>query len=154
MLKPERIKSGRDVKGNKQSLCRYVGDKRKTWENVDSLWKEMGNLVTWDMEKAEVLSHVSDSAFMASCSSHTAQAAGGKGREWENKEPPTGGEDWGQEGLRDLKVHKSMGPDKMHPRVHRDCWRKWLSHCPSDLRNCGIPETFPLMPKGETIPLF
>ncbi|KFO11006.1 hypothetical protein N312_06302, partial [Balearica regulorum gibbericeps] len=41
----------------------------------------------------------------------------GKGRDWENEEPPTVGEDQVQEYLRNLKVHKSMGPDKIHPRV-------------------------------------
>lgn len=40
---------------------------------MDPLWKERGKPVPWDVEKAEVPSHVSDSAFMASCSSHTAQ---------------------------------------------------------------------------------
>jgi len=41
----------------------------------------------------------------------------GKGRDWENEEPPTVGEDWVQVHLRNLKVHKSMGPGEMHPRV-------------------------------------
>ena len=45
----------RDIKGNKKSFYRYVGDKRKTRENVGPLCKEMGDLVTLDMEKAEVL---------------------------------------------------------------------------------------------------
>ena len=45
----------RDVKGNKKSFYRYVGDKRKTRENVGPLRKGTGDLVTWDMEKAEVL---------------------------------------------------------------------------------------------------
>lgn len=103
----------------------------------------MGDLVTW-------VSHVSLSALMASCSSHRAQVAGGKGREWENKELPTVGENWGQESLRDLKVHKSMGPDEMHPWVQRDCWKKWLGHYLSYLRSCGSPEKFSLTAKGET----
>lgn len=118
---------------------------------MDSLWKETGKPVPWHVEKAEVLSHVSDSAFMASCSSHTIQVAGGKGREWENKEPPAVGEDWGQEGLMDLKELKSMGPDETHPRVQRDWWKEWLGHYLSYLRSCGSPEKFPLMPKGENI---
>jgi len=28
-----------DIKGNKKSFCRYVGDKRKTRENEGPLWK-------------------------------------------------------------------------------------------------------------------
>ncbi|GAB0203782.1 mitochondrial enolase superfamily member 1 [Grus japonensis] len=53
-------------------------------------------------------------------SSHTAQVTEGKGKDWENEEPPTVGEDQVREYLRNLKVHKSMGPDEMHPRVLRE----------------------------------
>ncbi|KFQ94507.1 RNA-directed DNA polymerase from mobile element jockey, partial [Nipponia nippon] len=42
------------------------------------------------------------------------------GRDWENEEPPTVGEDQVQDHLRNLKVHKSMGPDEMHPWVLRE----------------------------------
>ena len=49
------FKLAREVKGIKQSFYRYVSDKRKTKENVDPLWKEIGDPVTWDMEQAEVL---------------------------------------------------------------------------------------------------
>ena len=73
----------RDVKGNKKSFYRHVGDKRKTKENVGPLWKEKGDLVTWDMEKAEVLNDFFASVFTGKCSSHTAQGAEGKGRDWE-----------------------------------------------------------------------
>ncbi|GAB0179518.1 cAMP-dependent protein kinase inhibitor alpha [Grus japonensis] len=43
-----------------------------------------------------------------------------KGRDWENEEPSTVGEDQVQDHLRNLKVHKSMGPDEMHPQVLRE----------------------------------
>ncbi|GAB0181458.1 mitochondrial enolase superfamily member 1 [Grus japonensis] len=59
------------------------------------------------------------SVFTGKCSSHTTQASEGKGRDWENEEPPTV-EDQVREYLRNLKVHKSMGPDEMHPRVLRE----------------------------------
>ncbi|GAB0176076.1 hypothetical protein GRJ2_000072800 [Grus japonensis] len=45
----------RDVKDNKKSFYKYVSDKRKTRENMGPLQKETGDLVTQDMEKAEVL---------------------------------------------------------------------------------------------------
>ncbi|GAB0187934.1 mitochondrial enolase superfamily member 1 [Grus japonensis] len=80
----------------------------------------MGDLVTQDMEKAEVLSNFFASVFTGKCSSHAVQAAEGKGRDWENEEPPTVGEDQVQVYLRNLKVHKSMGPDKMHLQVLRE----------------------------------
>ncbi|GAB0207780.1 mitochondrial enolase superfamily member 1 [Grus japonensis] len=88
-------------------------------ENVGPLQNETGNLVTQDMEKAEVLNDFFASVFTGKCLSHTAQVAEGKGRDWENAEPPTVG-DQVREYLRNLKVHKSMGPDEMHPRVLRE----------------------------------
>ena len=48
--------------------------------------------------------------------SHSTQDAEGKGRDWENEELPTI-KDHVQDHLMNLKVHKSMGPDEMHPQV-------------------------------------
>ncbi|GAB0202770.1 mitochondrial enolase superfamily member 1 [Grus japonensis] len=87
-------------------------------ENVGPLWNEMGDLVTQDMEKAEVLSDFFASVFTSKGSSHTAQVT--EGRDWENAEPPTVGEDQVRDNLRNLKVPDSMGPDEMHPRVLRE----------------------------------
>ncbi|KFV09387.1 LINE-1 reverse transcriptase, partial [Tauraco erythrolophus] len=42
------------------------------------------------------------------------------GRDWENEKPPTVGEDQVRDHLKNLKVHKSMGPDEMHPRVLKE----------------------------------
>ncbi|GAB0177065.1 mitochondrial enolase superfamily member 1 [Grus japonensis] len=67
------------------------------------------------MEKAEVLNDFFASVFTGKCLSHTAQVT--EGRDWENEEPPTVGEDQVREYLRNLKVHKSVGPDELHPRV-------------------------------------
>ncbi|GAB0206203.1 mitochondrial enolase superfamily member 1 [Grus japonensis] len=108
----------RDVKGNKKSFYRYVSEKRRMRENIGPLWNETGDLVTQDMEKAEVLNDFFASVFTSKCLSHTAQVT--EGRDWENAEPPTVGEDQVREYLRNLKVHKSMGPDEMHPWVLRE----------------------------------
>jgi len=59
----------------------YAGGKRKTRENVGLLWKEMGDLVTQDMEKAEVFDDFFASVFAGKCSSHTAKDPGGTGRD-------------------------------------------------------------------------
>ncbi|KAK4818277.1 hypothetical protein QYF61_009995 [Mycteria americana] len=120
--KKEAYKGGskdRDVKDNKKSFYRYVGDKKKTRENVGLLQKEMGDLVTHDTEKAEVLNDFFASVFTGKCSSHTAQVTEGKGRDWENEETPTVGDQL-RDHLRNLKVHKSMGPDEMHLWVLRE----------------------------------
>jgi len=58
---------------------------------VGPLWKETGDLVTWDMEKAEILIDSFASFFNSKCSSHTAYVAEGKGRDWENGQLPTVG---------------------------------------------------------------
>ncbi|GAB0187062.1 mitochondrial enolase superfamily member 1 [Grus japonensis] len=112
------ISLARDVKDNKTSFYRYVSDKRRMRENVGSLWNETGDLVTQDMEKAEVLNDFFASVFTGKSLSHTAQVT--EGRDWENAEPPTVGEDQVREYLRNLKVHKSMGPDELHLWVLRE----------------------------------
>ena len=55
------------------------------------LWKETGDLVTWDMEKAEVLNDFIASVFTSKCFSHSTQVSQGKGRDWENEEMLTVG---------------------------------------------------------------
>ncbi|GAB0203586.1 mitochondrial enolase superfamily member 1 [Grus japonensis] len=112
------ISLAREVKDNKKSFYRYVSDKRRMRENMGPLRNETGDLVTQDMEKAEVLSDFFASVFTGKCLSHTAWVT--EGRDWENAEPPTVGEDQVREYLRNLKVHKAMGPDELHPRVLRE----------------------------------
>ncbi|GAB0203579.1 mitochondrial enolase superfamily member 1 [Grus japonensis] len=101
------ISLAREVKDNQKSFYRYVSDKRRMRENMGPLQNETGDLVTQDMEKAET-----------SLANARAQVA--EGRDWENAEPPTVGEDQVREYLRNLKVHKSMGPEEMHPQVLRE----------------------------------
>ena len=79
----------------------------------------MRDLITQDMEKSEVLDFFA-SVFTDKCFNHIAQVANGKGRDWENEEPPTVGEDQVQDHLRNLKVHKSTGPDHLHPQVLKE----------------------------------
>ncbi|GAB0205106.1 mitochondrial enolase superfamily member 1 [Grus japonensis] len=109
----------REVKDNKKSFYWYVSDKRKMKENVGPLQNEMGDQVTQDMEKAEVLNRFFASVFTSKGSSHTGEVTEGTGRDWENAELPTVGEDQVWEYLRNLEAHKSMGPDEMHLQVLR-----------------------------------
>lgn len=45
----------RYVKDYKKALCKYMGDKRKTKENVGPLLNKMGDPVAEGTKKAEVL---------------------------------------------------------------------------------------------------
>ncbi|KFV07108.1 hypothetical protein N340_03742, partial [Tauraco erythrolophus] len=83
----------RDIKGSKKDFYRYFSDKKRSRENVGPLRKEMGDLATQDMEKAEVLNDIFASVFPGKTSSGMTQVTEGKGRDCENKEPPTVGED-------------------------------------------------------------
>lgn len=46
----------------------------------------MGDLITQDTKKVEVLNGFFASVIIAKCSSHTNQLARGKGRDWEKEE--------------------------------------------------------------------
>ncbi|GAB0188754.1 mitochondrial enolase superfamily member 1 [Grus japonensis] len=109
------ISLDRDVKDNKKSFYRYVSDKRRTRENVGPLQNETGELVIQDMEKAEVLNDFFASVFTGKCLSHTAQVT--EGRDWENAELPTVGEDQVREYLRNMLRHmedKEVIGDSQH----------------------------------------
>ncbi|KAK4816396.1 hypothetical protein QYF61_016713 [Mycteria americana] len=109
----------RDTKNNK-GFYRYVSQKRKVKESVTLLMKMTGKLVTTDEEKAEVLNNSFASVFTGNLSSHTSRVDGPQGRDWVSKIPPAVREDQVRDHLRNLNIPKSMGPDKMHPRVLRE----------------------------------
>lgn len=118
-------------------------------------WKEnqgecgpspVGDLVTWDMENSEVLSDCSASIFTGKCSKHITHTAEGKGRDWENEEPPTVG-DWVWVHLRHLKVHKDLMRSICRPSENQ---QMKLLRYPSYLRSHDSPMKSPLTGKGET----
>ena len=58
--------------------------------------------------------------FTGKDSSCTAQAAESKSKNWEKEDLPAVSEDQAQDHLKNLKVHKSMGPDEIHPWALRE----------------------------------
>ncbi|GAB0185935.1 mitochondrial enolase superfamily member 1 [Grus japonensis] len=102
-----------DVKDNKKGFYKYIGDKRKTRENVGPLLNEMGDLVTLNMEKAELLNAFFASVFTSKTELQESQVPENRGKGWSKQVVPLVEEDQVRGYL--SKLDKSMGPDGMHP---------------------------------------
>jgi len=107
----------RNVKNNKKGFYRYVSQKRKVKESVRPLMSKNGNLVSTDEEKAEVLNSPFASVFTGNISPCPSPVDGLQDGVQRGKGLPTVMEDQVQDYLMNLNIHKSMGPDEMHPRV-------------------------------------
>ena len=81
--------------------------------------RDTGRLVATDKEKAEVLNNFFASVFSDNCSPHSPQTFGLVGGDWGSNVLPTVSKDQVWDHLRNLTIHKSMGPDEMNPRVLR-----------------------------------
>jgi len=79
-----------------------------------------GKLIARDEEKVEVLYYFFDSVFTGNLSPRSSPADGLQDGDQRGKVPPAVTEDQVCDHLRNLKIQKSMGPDKMHPRVLRE----------------------------------
>ncbi|CAM5148080.1 unnamed protein product, partial [Eretmochelys imbricata] len=99
------------------TLFRYVGNKKKAKESVGPLLNEGGNLVTEDVEKANVLNAFFASVFTNKVSSQTAALGITK---WGRDGQPSVEIEVVRDYLEKLDVHKSMGPDELHPRVLKE----------------------------------
>ncbi|CAM5113306.1 unnamed protein product [Natator depressus] len=111
------LQLARDVKSNKKGFFRYVGNKKKAKESVGPLLNEGGNLVTEDVEKANVLNAFFASVFTNKVSSQTAALGI---TEWGRDGQPSVEIEVVRDYLEKLDVHKSMGPDELHPRVLKE----------------------------------
>lgn len=110
----------RGVKDNRKGFFKYTVGKTNTRGNVGPIMNEMSALVTEDTEKAELLN-----AFFSSV-----YTAGGCPGEPPTPEAPEEArikekfasvhEDWAKDQLRNLDIHKSIGPDGMHPQVLKE----------------------------------
>ncbi|CAM5100848.1 unnamed protein product [Eretmochelys imbricata] len=111
------LQLARDVKSNKKGFFRYVGNKKKAKESVGPLLNEGGNLVTEDVEKANVLNAFFASVFTNKVSSQTTALGITK---WGRDGQPSVEIEVVRDYLEKLDVHKSMGPDELHPRVLKE----------------------------------
>ncbi|CAM4377561.1 unnamed protein product [Caretta caretta] len=111
------LQLARDVKSNKKGFFRYVVNKKKAKESVGPLLNEGGNLVTEDVEKANVFNAFFASVFTNKVSSQTT-ALGSTA--WGGGDQPSVKEEVVWYYLEKLDVHKSMGPDALHPRVLKE----------------------------------
>ncbi|CAM5118909.1 unnamed protein product, partial [Natator depressus] len=111
------LQLARDVKSNKKGFFRYVGNKKKARESVGPLLNEGGNLVTEDVEKANVLTAIFASVFTNKDSSQTAALGI---TTWGVDGQPSVEKEVVRDYLEKLDVHKSMGPDELHPRVLKE----------------------------------
>ncbi|CAM5172867.1 unnamed protein product [Eretmochelys imbricata] len=111
------LQLARDVKSNKKGFFRYVSNKKKAKESVGPLVNEGGNRVTEDVEKADVLNAFFASVFTNKVSSQTAALGITK---WGRDGQPSVEIEVVRDYLEKLDVHKSMGPDELHPRVLKE----------------------------------
>ena len=68
------VNLARDVKDNKKSYFKYISSKRKTRNNVGPLLNEVSDLMTENIEKAELLNAFVASVFSAKTSPQESQA--------------------------------------------------------------------------------
>ncbi|CAM4580634.1 unnamed protein product [Caretta caretta] len=111
------LQLARDVKSNKKGFFRYVSNKKKVKESVDPLLNEGGNLVTEDVEKANVLNAFFASVLTNKVSSQTT-ALGSTA--WGGGDQPSVKKEVVQDYLEKLDMHKSLGPDALYLRVLKE----------------------------------
>ncbi|CAM5103262.1 unnamed protein product [Eretmochelys imbricata] len=150
------LQLARDVKSNKKGFFRYVSNKKKVKESVGPFLNEGGNLVTEDVEKANVLNAFFASVFTNKVSSQTTalgSTAWGEGDQLSVEKEVV------QDYLEKLDEHKSMGPDALRPRVLKELadviaeplaiifensWR--LGEVPDDWKRVNV---VPIFKKGK-----
>jgi len=102
---------------NTKVFYMYINQKRKVQEGIPPKASNTGRLATMNKEKAEVFNNIFASVFTTDCSSHTPRVDRSKDGDWWKNVPTSVRKDVVCNTLRNLNIHKSTGPNKMHPRV-------------------------------------
>lgn len=140
----------RDDTSNKKGFYMYKGDKKKTGKMWSHCSRRQGDIVTQDMEKAEV-ENVFASAFTSKTDLRESQVPETRGKGWNKEDIPLVEKDQGKEYLSKLDIHKSMGLDGMHPWAQREPadgiarllslilnWSWWLGEKPKEWRKRNV----------------
>ncbi|CAM4662359.1 unnamed protein product [Lepidochelys kempii] len=142
------LQLARDVKSNKKGFFRYGGNKKKAKECVGPLLNEGGNLVTEDVEKANVLNAFFASVFTNKVSSQTAALGITK---WGRDGQPSVEIEVVRDYLEKLDVHKSMGLKELAAVIaeplaiiFENSWR--TGEVPDDWKKANV---VPIFKKGK-----
>lgn len=100
-----------------KDFCKYVRGERKSRENFGSLLNEAGDLVTQDIEKAEVLNSFFAPVFTSKSGLQESQAP--EIGEQARTRKTLVEQDQGRGNVSKLDIHKSMGPDGVHLEMLR-----------------------------------
>jgi len=143
----------RCAKKEKKGFSRYINQKRKAQKGVPPHVSNTSSLITTGKEKAEVLTNFFASVFTSDCSTHSSQVKGSEGGNCGSDAPSTVSKDQVHNCPRNLKVHTSMGPDEVHPRVLSELadvvakpfsmiLEKWSGEVPGDRTTKSMSHTF------------